>query len=278
MDQRTARDKGPGPVDPGQGNPGTPEADAPAAGLSFLEHLAELRRRLIACLAVVAALTALAWNFAGPILDLVMRPVLRLLPREAGLVYTGLPDAFSVTFRVSLWAGVILAAPFCLFQLWAFVAPGLRPGERARVPALALLATVLFLGGVAFAYFLAFPITFGFFLGFSSQSLQPLLAVDRYMSLVMGLALAFAVSFQLPLVLTFLARLGLVSPEFLRARRPYAIVAIFILAAVLTPPDVVSQILLAAALLILYELSILMVSRQARALARAEAEAPRDPG
>ena len=238
-------------------------------GQSFLGHLAELRRRLIACLVAVALLTLASWNFADSILSMIMRPILRLLPEGTSLIYSGLPDAFSVTFKVSLWAGAILSAPFCLYQIWAFVAPGLRPREKAKVPALAALAVSLFLAGLAFAYFLAFPITFGFFLKFSSDAMKPLLAVDRYMSLSMSLALAFAISFQLPLALTFLARLGLVTPAFLRKQRPYAIVLIFILAAVLTPPDVVSQLILAVALMALYELSVVLVGRVAKAQAQA---------
>jgi sec-independent protein translocase protein TatC len=233
-----------------------------AQGLSFLDHLGELRRRLIMCLIVVLLLTLASWNFADAILALITRPVLKLLPGDEALVYTGLPDAFSVTFKVSFWAGALLSGPFCLYQLWAFVAPGLKSEEKARVPGLTLLGTVLFLAGVAFAYFLAFPITFGFFLKFSSDFMKPLLTVDRYLSLVMSLALAFALSFQLPLILTFLARLGLITPAFLRKQRPYAIVIIFILAAVLTPPDVISQILLAAVLWLLYELSVFLVQRQ----------------
>jgi hypothetical protein len=141
-----------------------------------------------------------------------------------------------------------LGSPFCLYQLWAFAAPGLRKEEKAKVPKLAALATVLFLAGAAFAYFIAFPLTFQFFLAFSSDAMQPLLAIDRYMSLAMSLVLAFAAAFQLPLVLMFLAAIGLIGPEFLRKNRSYAIVLIFVVAAVLTPPDVMSQIILAAAL------------------------------
>jgi sec-independent protein translocase protein TatC len=237
-----------------------------------LGHLAELRRRLIACLVAVALLTVASWNFSGKILALVVRPVLRLLPEGGSLFFAGLPDAFSVTFKVSLWSGVILGAPFCLYQIWAFVSPGLMPEEKSKVPALTALSLALFLAGVAFAYFLAFPITFGFFLRFSSEAMQPLLTVDRYMSLVMSLALAFAISFQLPLALTFLARLGLIDAAFLRKRRAHAVVLIFVMAAILTPPDVASQVILAAALLALYELSVFLVRRQAKAAGRAQAK------
>jgi sec-independent protein translocase protein TatC len=192
-----------------------------------------------------------------------MDPVLRYLPKDKNLVYTGLPDAFSVTFRISLWAGAVASAPLTLYQIWSFIAPGLHREEKAKVPLLTLMATVLFLAGACFAYFIAFPLTFRFFLTFSSDAMQPLLTVDRYMSLAMSLVLAFALSFQLPLVLMFLARLGLVCPEFLRRNRTYAIVIIFIVAAVLTPPDVISQIMMAAVLIFLYEFSIFLVRRQA---------------
>jgi sec-independent protein translocase protein TatC len=249
------------------------DGDVGKTGTGFLDHLAELRRRLIACLIVVALLTAVSWNFADRILALIMEPVLNLMPNDSSLIYTGLPDAFSVTFKVSFWSGAVLSAPFWLYQLWAFVAPGLLPGEKAKVPALTILATVLFLAGVAFAYFLAFPITFSFFLTFSSEAMKPLLTVDRYMALVMSLVLAFAISFQLPMILMFLGRLGLVTPAFLKKQRPYAVVLIFILAAVLTPPDVISQILLAVALLILYELSVFLVKRQARTRENPQAQA-----
>jgi sec-independent protein translocase protein TatC len=247
-------------------------------GMGFIEHLAELRRRLIMCLVMVAVLTIASWNFADRILKFIMNPVIRLLPKESALVYTGLPDAFSVTFKVSLWAGLVLASPFCLYQIWAFVAPGLRPEEKTKVPALAGLGTVLFLAGVAFAYYLAFPITFGFFLNFSSEAMQPLLTVDRYMHLVMSLILAFALSFQMPLVLMFLARLGIITPTFLKTKRPYAVVIIFILAAILTPPDVLSQILLAVVLLILYELSIILVQRQVKITKKSHAAIRQDEG
>jgi sec-independent protein translocase protein TatC len=253
-------------------------ASAPAAAAEpgFLDHLAELRRRLIYCLILTTILSAVAWNFADALLGLIMEPVLRWLPEDRSLIYTGLPDAFSITFKTSLWAGVLASAPFCLYQLWAFVAPGLKEEERAKVPLLTGLATALFLAGAAFAYFLAFPITFKFFLTFSSEAMRPLLAADRYLSLVMSLMLAFALAFQMPLVLTFLAGLGLIGPEFLKKNRSYAIIVIFIVAAVLTPPDVVSQIFLAAALIVLYEFSLLMVARQAKARAEDDVDSPED--
>jgi sec-independent protein translocase protein TatC len=241
--------------------------------MSLLGHLAELRRRIIYSLICVFLLACVAWNFSGPILDLVMRPVLALLPAEAGLYYTGLPDAFSISFKVSLWAAFVAGAPFCLYQIWAFVAPGLLAEEKAKAIPLTFMATGLFLAGAAFAYLVAFPMTFKFFLAFSSEAMRPLLTIDRYMSLVMSMVLAFALSFQLPLALMFLSRLGLVSSGFLAKKRGYAIVLIFVVAAILTPPDVVSQIILAGTLIILYEFSLFLVRGQERARLASAAKA-----
>jgi sec-independent protein translocase protein TatC len=235
------------------------EAGATQEGMTLYGHLGELRRRLLYILLFVLAGSVAAWQFAQDILGLVMRPLLSYLPPEQGLIFTGLQDAFAITFKISLWAGAIVSSPLWLYQIWAFVAPGLRPGEKAKVPGMVALATALLLAGVAFAYFLAFPITFRFFLTFSSETLMPLLAADRYLSLAMGLVAAFAISFQLPLILMFLGRLNIVSSRFLKKYRSYAIVIIFVLAAVLTPPDVMSQCLLAVTLILLYELSIFLI-------------------
>jgi sec-independent protein translocase protein TatC len=238
------------------------QADSPAGDtgeMSFFDHLAELRWRLIKSALALALGALVCWPFAAGILEFLLRPVLDFLPAGQGLIYTGLPDAFVVTLKISLWAGALLTSPLWLYQLWAFVAPGLRAGEKKRVPFLALLAVLLLLAGVAFAYYLAFPLTFKFFLTFSSEALQPFLAVDRYLALAMGLIAAFALAFQLPLILMFLGHLNLITAGFLRRQRRYAILAIFIAAAILTPPDAISQCLLAAALMLLYELSILLM-------------------
>ncbi|MDR2934559.1 MAG: twin-arginine translocase subunit TatC [Candidatus Adiutrix sp.] len=229
--------------------------------MSLWGHLAELRSRLLKALLGIAAGCVLAWNLADRLLDCLLRPVLKELPSGQALVFTGLEDAFLLLFKTSLWAGFLLASPWWLWQAWAFVAPALTKREKQAVPRLTALATLLLAGGAAFAYFLAFPLTFRFFLAFSSEVLQPLPAADRYLSLAMGLILAFALAFQLPLLLMFLNRLGLVEAEGLRRRRRYAIVVFFIAGALLTPPDVVSQVALAAVLTGLYELSILLTSR-----------------
>jgi len=229
--------------------------------LTLIEHLAELRRRLIKGLLAVVVGCLAAWNVAGDILNLLLKPVLDLLPAGQSLIYTGLQDGFVITLKTSLWAGVLASSPFWMYQLWAFVAPALYTREKKQVTGLAALSATLMLAGAAFAYFLAFPLAFKFFINFSTDNLQPLLAVDRYCSLAMSLILAFALAFQLPLALMFLGRLGLVDAAFLRRHRRYSILGAFVLGAVMTPPDVISQCLLAGALLVLYELSIFLVGR-----------------
>jgi len=230
--------------------------------MSFWEHLAELRSRLLKAILGILAGCILAWNMAEKLLGCLLRPVLKELPDGQALIFTGLEDAFLLMFKTSLWAGFLLASPWWLWQAWAFVAPALTRMEKRAVLPLTIIATLLLVSGTAFAYFLAFPLTFKFFLAFSSEVLQPLPAADRYLSLAMGLILAFALAFQLPLVLMLLNRLGLVEAEGLRRRRSYAIIIFFIAGAVLTPPDVASQIALALVLMGLYELSILLTSRR----------------
>ena len=239
-----------------------PENAPPGGEMGFLEHLAELRGRILKAILGVIVGCALAWNMAESLLDHLLRPVLKELPPGQALIFTGLEDAFLLTFKISLWAGLLLSSPWWLWQIWAFVAPALTRLEKRAVLPLTAFATLLLSGGAAFAYFLAFPLTFKFFLTFSSEILQPLPAADRYLSLAMGLMLAFALAFQLPLVLMLLSRLGLVEAEGLRRRRRYAILIFFIVGALLTPPDVASQVILALALMGLYELSILLTSRR----------------
>ena len=253
--------------------PAVNQALAAVGEMSFTAHVAELRARLIKSLIGALLACALTWNAAESILGLLLRPVLKMLPPGQGLIYTGLEDAFVLTLKTSLWAGLLLASPWWLYQAWAFVVPALNPVEKKAVPVLTALGALLLAAGVAFAYFLAFPLTFRFFLTFSNEAMRPLPAVDRYCSLAMGLILAFALAFQLPLILMLLSRLGLINSAGLRRHRRYAALLFFILAAVLTPPDVISQVCLAFALIGLYELSILLIGR--RSAAEFSPEAPR---
>ncbi|MDR1394680.1 MAG: twin-arginine translocase subunit TatC [Deltaproteobacteria bacterium] len=229
--------------------------------MSFLDHLRELRRRLLISVIALAIAFLAAWPWAGEIIDLLLKPILRFLPPGEGLKFFALPDAFAMNLKISLWTGFLVSSPITLWQLWAFCAPGLHAKERKKVPVLAGLAFLLLVLGAAFAYFAVWPITFGFFLGFSSDTLSPLLAADSYLSLALGLVLVFALTFQLPLVLMFLGYIGLINSQKLKKFRPYAVIVFFVIGAVLTPPDALSQCFLALTLLFLYELSIFLMGR-----------------
>jgi sec-independent protein translocase protein TatC len=206
-----------------------------------------------------------------------MAPILKFLPPGESLKFFALADAFTLNLKVSLWTGLLVSSPFTLYQLWAFLAPGLLPQEKKKVPILSLMAFVLFALGVLFAYFLVWPLTFQFFLGFSSPTIQPLLAGKEYVSLVLGLTLVFALAFQLPLALMFLGKLGLVTADTLKKYRPYAIVGFFVVGAILTPPDVLSQCFLAITLCLLYELSVLLTPKAKKPDLEESEETPADP-
>ncbi|MDR1609044.1 MAG: twin-arginine translocase subunit TatC [Deltaproteobacteria bacterium] len=243
---------------------------------NFLSHLKELRSRIIISLLAIAVGTLGAWPLADQILEFLMAPVIDLLPPGESLKYFALQDAFALNLKVSLWAGLILAAPITLYQIWAFCAPALKPSEKKKVPQLAALAFGLVVAGVAFAYYLVWPITFNFFLGFSSAAIRPVLAGDRYLSLIFGLTASFALAFQLPLILMFLGRLGLISSQTLKKIRPYAIIGFFVIGAILTPPDVLSQCCLALTLWLLYELSLLLLPKNLAPKPELEAESLED--
>ena len=223
----------------------------PAKDLSFLGHLEALRARILKSLLAVVAASVISYGFAPSFLNFLIRPV-------GHLVFTSPAEAFLATINVTLWGGVILAFPFILYQFWAFVSEALTESERKYVRTFGPLSLVLFLAGIIFGYFVIVPISLSFLLSFSSTWLVPMIRASEYLSFVGSFVLAFGVVFELPLILVFLTKIGIASPEFLRQKRRYAIVFIFILSAILTPPDCASQFLMAIPLLVLYELGIVL--------------------
>jgi sec-independent protein translocase protein TatC len=173
------------------------------------------------------------------------------------LIYTGLPEAFFTFLKVSFLAGLMIASPVIIYQFWMFVAPGLYAREKRLLLPIVFLSTLFFVGGALFGYFIVFPFGFKFFLGFATETIRPMPSMKEYLSFSAKLLLAFGLVFELPLVITFLARLGLVSVEFLKKNRKYALLLFFVAAAILTPPDVVTQIMMALPLMLLYEISII---------------------
>ena len=232
--------------------------------MPFTAHLEELRRRLIVCIIAVALGFGVCYYYSKFLFAILMLPLLDVLPEGGQLVYTGLPEAFFTYLKVGLWGGILLALPVIFYELWGFVAPGLYKHERGYVIPFVILSTFLFLVGGFFGYFVVFPFGFKFFVGFADQNLRVLPAVKEYFSLAIKLLFGFGIIFELPLVLVFLGKMGLVNARMLSKGRKWAILVIFVLAAILTPPDVITQVLMALPLLILYEISIFLVRMTAK--------------
>ena len=218
--------------------------------LTFLEHLEELRRRLLVCAGAVVLGAIVAYAEAGRVLQWLARPVGRL-------VFLSPFEAFTAYLHIALVGGVVLALPVVLFEVWRYVGPALNTRERRWLAGGVLASLGLFLVGMAVAYFVVIPLGLRFLLGFANETMQPMISVGSYVSTLGWMLLAFGLVFQLPILLVLLAALGLVNARQLAQVRPYAVVGILILAAAATPgPDVLSQIALAVPLWILFELSI----------------------
>ncbi len=225
--------------------------------MPFTEHLAELRKRLIICFVGIGVGFAIAYSFKETLFVLLMQPLKGAMAPDQKLIYTGLPEAFFVYIEVSFFGAILLAAPLIFFEMWLFVAPGLYKNERRFLVPLLVLSCFFFAGGVLFGYSIVFPYAFKYLLGFESDLVQALPSMREYLSLATTLLIAFGFIFQLPLIVTMLARVGIVTPRFLSKNRKYAFLLSFVVAAIITPtPDVVNQILMAGPLVILYEVSI----------------------
>lgn len=241
--------------------------------MSFLEHLGELRVRLIRACAAIAVGFTVCIVFMERLFSLLAAPITRLLPKESTLVYTSLPDPFFIYLKVAFIAGVFLALPYILYQLWLFIRPGLHEHERKMAAPFIVAATLLFYSGAAFAYFVVFPAAFNFFLSYTTTELKPMIAIREYVSLVLLLMLAFGAVFETPIVILFLGLLGLFSSATLKKGRRYFIVLAFVIAAVLTPtPDVLNQTLMAVPLLLFYEVGIVLLAMFERKRKKREEE------
>jgi len=222
----------------------------------FLEHLEELRQRLIRCLIAVGVAFVICYIFSKEIFALLTIPLREALPEGSSMIFTNLPEAFFTYLKLSFFSGIFLAFPYILYQAWLFVAPGLYAHEKRYLLPFLIFATFFFVAGAAFGYFVVFPYGFRFFLGFSTDFIRPAPKVKEYLSFSLTLLLAFGVVFELPVFIFFLSRMGVVDHRMLARNRRYAILIIFIAAAIFTPPDVITQLMMAAPLLVLYELSV----------------------
>ncbi|KPJ86215.1 MAG: hypothetical protein AMS17_13510 [Spirochaetes bacterium DG_61] len=219
--------------------------------LTIVEHLSELRRRVIYILISVAITSGVAYHFIDEILNFIIAA-----GKIDNLVFINPTEAFFVIIKLSILVGVVAGMPFILFQVWKYVGVALKKNERKYLIYFGPLSFVLFLIGAGFAFRSVLPMAMRFLLSFSKDFIEPMITLNAYVSFLIKMITAFGLMFELPLVILFLSKLGIVTPEALKKARKYAIVLIFVVAAVLTPPDVISQIMLAVPILILYEISI----------------------
>jgi len=224
--------------------------------MPFTAHLEELRWRLIVSFIAVSIGFLLSYGFKETIFDILMRPLISVMGHGDKMIFTNLPEAFFTYLKVSFLSGIMLASPVIIFQIWMFIAPGLYHEERKLILPFVFLSTLFFVGGALFGYFVVFPYGFQFFLSFASENIQALPSMKEYLSFSSKLLLAFGIVFELPLFITLMARMGLVTPTYLKQNRKYAILLFFVGAAIITPPDVITQIMMAFPLMLLYELSI----------------------
>jgi sec-independent protein translocase protein TatC len=228
--------------------------------MSFLEHLEELRSRLIRAAIAIGIGFGVCVAFGERVFSIFAAPITKLLPKNSSLVFTSLPDPFFVYLKVAFITGIFLALPYVLYQVWLFVRPGLLEKEKKLAVPFIVVSTLLFYLGAVFAYFIVFPAAFQFFLSYETAELKPMISIKDYVSLVMLLMLAFGVVFETPIVIVVLGLLGVVDSSLLKKGRRYFIVLAFIIAAILTPtPDVINQTLMAIPLIIFYELGIYLL-------------------
>jgi sec-independent protein translocase protein TatC len=247
--------------------------------MPLLDHLIELRNRLVYACAAIFIGFFICYFFAEDIYAFLVRPLADIYQGQTGrrMIYTGLTEAFFTYLKVAFWAGSFLAFPFVAIQLWMFIAPGLYKTEKkAFLPFLVATPILFFMGG-AMVYYFIFPLAWRFFVSFETPASPGVLPIElearvgEYLSLVMKLIFAFGLSFQLPVALTLMGRVGLITSDQLKRNRKFAIVGVFVVAAIITPPDVISQIGLGVPILILYEISIIAVRIVERKRAEAEA-------
>jgi sec-independent protein translocase protein TatC len=222
---------------------------------SFISHLVELRQRLVRAVGAVLALFVVLFLYpgSGAIYDYLALPLMNALPEGAKMIATGVITPFMVPVKVTALVGFMIALPYVLYQAWAFVAPGLYEHEKKLALPLIVASSVLFFSGVAFCYFFVFGKVFAFIHDFAPKSITPAPDIEAYFSFVITMFLAFGITFEIPIVVIVLVRMGIVTVQKLKEARPYVVVGAFVVAAVVTPPDVLSQFMLAVPMCILYE-------------------------
>jgi sec-independent protein translocase protein TatC len=236
---------------------------------TFISHLIELRDRLLRALVAVGIVFLCLMPWSGKVYDFIARPMMANLPTGAKMIATGVVTPFMVPLKVTLLAAFVIALPMILYQAWAFIAPGLYKHEKKFALPLVIGSTLLFLLGMAFCYHFVFGTVFRFIAHFAPSSITPAPDIEQYLNFVITMFLAFGVTFEVPVVVVLLVKFGVVSLDKLKGMRPYAIVGAFVIAAVVTPPDVTSQLMLAVPMCLLFELGLQL----ARFVVKAQEEA-----
>ena len=224
---------------------------------TFISHLMELRDRLLRCLIAIALVFVCLFPWAKDLYSLLAQPLLAVLPQGGQMIATDVVGVFLVPVKVAGMVAIMITMPYLLYQLWAFVAPGLYAHEKKLVVPLVLTSSLLFLAGMSFAYFLVFPVVFKFMASIAPEGVAWMTDIDKYLSFVLTMFIAFGITFEVPVAVVLLVRMGVISVAKLKEIRPYVVVGAFVVGAVFTPPDVVSQLMLAFPLWLLYEIGIL---------------------
>jgi sec-independent protein translocase protein TatC len=235
--------------------------NAPGIQETFISHLIELRTRLVRASAVVLVVFIVlfaVWPGAAAVYDFLAQPMMNALPEGSKMIATGVITPFMVPMKVTMMLALMISLPWVLYQAWAFVAPGLYTHEKRLVAPLIISSSALFILGVAFCYYFVFGTVFKFINEFAPKSISVAPDIENYLDFVLTMCLAFGLTFEVPVVVIVLVRMGLVTVEKLKSIRPYVIVGAFVIAAVVTPPDVMSQLFLAIPLCVLYELGLLL--------------------
>lgn len=224
----------------------------------FVSHLTELRQRIIICLVVIGVAFLVTYYFREKVNVFLLLPFKKVMPAGSSFIFTGVTEAFITYFKIWIITAVAVSSPVIIYQMWMFVSPGLYEKEKRYVYPLIIWGSLFFAGGVVFCYYIIMPRLYSFFVGFGSDLIIPMPDLKEYVGLTLKLLVVSGFIFEMPLIAYFLARAGIIDHHFLARKRRYAILAAFIVSAVITPPDVISQILLAVPLWGLYELSIVI--------------------
>lgn len=234
------------------------EADVAEKSMSFIEHITELRFRLTRSAYGILLGMIICWGFSDPIFDFLRSPIQQYLP-GGGLVFTAPMDKFMAHIKIAFVAGMFLSAPYWLYQVWLFISPALYKNERKMAAGFVFFGTLQFLLGLAFSYFVVLPMAFKFLMTFGGSIDKPMITIDHYLGFITQTAIVFALCFQMPVIISFLGMVGLVSQRFLKEKRRIAVMAIAVVSAIAAPPDALSMILLLVPMWALYEISIIIV-------------------